>query len=300
MNAEKAIALSPGLFKNFCESCTALNPLLVRALKSLGLNKLLKAYLKASLVWRRFRKRGGVFVVSEVMRLVNVTKTYVMGAAKFKALKDVNLTIPRGAFMAIMGPSGSGKTTLLNIMGLLDRPTSGKVYIDGLDTSRLSDREIARIRNEKIGFVFQQYNLVGRLTVLENIELPLIVRGIPRSKRVELAKEAIIEAGGDLSWLNKRPSQLSGGEQQRVAIARAIVTSPSIVLADEPTGNLDTQTSGRVIRTFIDINKMGNTIVMVTHNSEVANCAQKIYVIRDGAIVGVREPERDKCIGSLH
>lgn len=238
-------------------------------------------------------------MASEVMRLVNVTKVYVTGVMEFKALRDVNLTIPRGAFIAIMGPSGSGKTTLLNIMGLLDRPTSGRVYIDGLDTSRLSDKEVAKIRNEKIGFVFQQYNLVGRLTVLENIELPLIVRGIPRSKRIELVKKALIEADGELSWLNKRPSQLSGGQQQRVAIARAIVTSPSIVLADEPTGNLDTQTSGKVIKTFIDVNKLGNTIVVVTHNSEVANCAQKIYIIRDGAIVGSREPERDKCIASL-
>ncbi|MCS7128521.1 MAG: ABC transporter ATP-binding protein [Sulfolobales archaeon] len=235
-------------------------------------------------------------MINDVMRLVNVTKVYVIGIAKFKALRDVNLTIPRGAFIAIMGPSGSGKTTLLNIMGLLDRPTSGKVYINGLDTSKLSDKEVARIRNEKIGFVFQQYNLIGRLTVLENIELPLIVRGIHRSKRIELVKKALIEAGGEVSWLNKRPSQLSGGQQQRVAIARAIVTSPSIVLADEPTGNLDTQTSGKVIKTFIDINKLGNTIVVVTHNPEVANCTQKIYVIRDGAIVGVREPERDKCI----
>ncbi|MCC6046514.1 MAG: ATP-binding cassette domain-containing protein, partial [Ignisphaera sp.] len=154
----------------------------------------------------------------------------------------------------------------------------------------------AKIRNLKIGFVFQQFNLVNRLTVLENIEMPLIPRGIPRVKRIEMVKEALIKAAGDLSWLPKRPLQLSGGEQQRVAIARAIVGNPSLLLADEPTGNLDRASARIVVKTFLDLNKMGTTIAVVTHDPEVANCTQKIYIIRDGKIIGVKEPDRNKCI----
>lgn len=231
-----------------------------------------------------------------VLRLVKVVKVYQVGEIKTVALRGVDLEVRKGEFIAIMGPSGSGKSTLLNIIGLLDRPTRGKVYIDGVDVSRLGPRELAYIRNRKIGFVFQQFNLINRLTVLENIELPLVVRGIPRRKRIELAKRALLKAGGELSWLNKKPNQLSGGQQQRVAIARAIVGNPKIILADEPTGNLDRRSSSVVVRTFLELNRSGQTIVMVTHDPEVANCTQKIYLLRDGRIVGVREPDKSRCI----
>ncbi len=234
--------------------------------------------------------------MKEVVRLENVVKIYRVGSVVTYGLRGVSLSVTRGEFVAIMGPSGSGKSTLLNMIGLLDRPTSGKVIIDGVDTSKLSSKQLAEFRNKKIGFVFQQFNLINRLTVLENIELPLIPRGIPRKKRIELAKQALLKAGGDLSWLTKKPNQLSGGQQQRVAIARAIVGSPEIILADEPTGNLDRASAKIVMQTFLELNKMGHTIIMVTHNPEVANCTQKIYILRDGRIVGEKEPDFDKCI----
>ncbi|ADM28242.1 ABC transporter related [Ignisphaera aggregans DSM 17230] len=230
------------------------------------------------------------------MSVRDVVKIYRVGNVVTYGLRGVNLNIYQGDFIAIMGPSGSGKTTLLNILGLLDKPTKGSVYIDGIDVSKLSDRELAKIRNLKLGFVFQHFNLINRLTVLENIEIPLIARGIPKQKRVELAKEALLKAGGELSWLPKKPLQLSGGQQQRVAIARAIVGSPEIILADEPTGNLDVNSSKIVVKTFLELNKHGHTIVMVTHNPEVAHCTQKIYVIRDGTIVNIVDPDPSKCI----
>jgi putative ABC transport system ATP-binding protein len=232
----------------------------------------------------------------EVVVLENVVKTYRVGEIVTYALRGVSLKIYEGEFIAIMGPSGSGKTTLLNMVGLLDKPTRGKVYIDNIDVIKLRDKEIAKIRNLKLGFVFQQFNLINRLTVLENIEIPLIPRGISKSKRVEMVKEALLKAAGNLSWLPKRPLQLSGGEQQRVAIARAIVGNPSLLLADEPTGNLDRASARVVIKTFMDLNNLGTTIAMVTHDPEVANCTQKIYVIRDGMIVDVREPDRSRCV----
>lgn len=232
----------------------------------------------------------------EVVVLENVVKTYRVGEIVTYALRGVSLKIYEGEFIAIMGPSGSGKTTLLNMVGLLDKPTRGKVYIDNIDVIKLRDKEIAKIRNLKLGFVFQQFNLINRLTVLENIEIPLIPRGTSKSKRVEMVKEALLKAAGNLSWLPKRPLQLSGGEQQRVAIARAIVGNPSLLLADEPTGNLDRASARVVIKTFMDLNNLGTTIAMVTHDPEVANCTQKIYVIRDGMIVDVREPDRSRCV----
>ncbi len=234
--------------------------------------------------------------MEEIIRLEGVVKIYRTGDVVTYGLRGVDLVVRRGEFIAIMGPSGSGKTTLLNIMGLLDKPTRGKVFVCGEDVSKLSPRKMAYLRNRRIGFVFQQFNLINRLTVLENIELPLVARGMPRSRRIELAKKALLMAGGDLSWLPKRPNQLSGGQQQRVAIARAIVGSPDIILADEPTGNLDRASAKTVIQTFLKLNSVGNTIVMVTHDPEVANCTQKIYVIRDGKIVAVQEPDPRKCI----
>jgi putative ABC transport system ATP-binding protein len=239
----------------------------------------------------------GVAIPADLaVKVEDVYKAYVSGSVVTWALRGVNLEVPRGSFIAIMGPSGSGKTTLLNIVGLLDRPTRGRVYIDGVDTSRLSDRELAEFRNRKIGFVFQSFNLINRLTVLENIELPLVARGLPRDLRVKLATEALLKVGGDLSWLYKRPNQLSGGQQQRVAIARAIVASPSILLADEPTGNLDTASAKTVVKTFRELNKLGQTIVMITHNPEVGHCAERIYMVRDGRIVGESEPDPSKCL----
>lgn len=232
----------------------------------------------------------------EILVLEDIVKVYRASSVETQALRGITLRVYSGDFIAIMGPSGSGKTTLLNIMGLLDKPTSGRVFIDGLDVSKLSSSEIARIRNYKIGFVFQFYNLINRLSVLENIEIPLIPRGIPRSRRVEMATKALLRAGGELSWLPKKPNQLSGGQQQRVAIARAIVGEPEIILADEPTGNLDIASSKIVVKTFQELNKTGATIIVVTHNPEVAYCTQKIHVIRDGLLVSVIEPDPDKCI----
>ncbi|BES80842.1 ABC transporter ATP-binding protein [Pyrodictium abyssi] len=231
-----------------------------------------------------------------VLELVNVSKAYRAGETITWGLRGLSLRVHRGEFIAIMGPSGSGKTTLLNMAGLLDRPTRGKIYIDGFDVSRLSDRQLARLRNRYIGFVFQQFNLINRLTVLENIELPLIPRGVPRRERRRRAVRALLSVGGDPSWLPKKPLQLSGGQQQRVAIARAIVGEPHILLADEPTGALDRRTARLVVETFIRLNEHGQTILVVTHDPEVANCAHRIYQIRDGRIAGVEEPDNSKCI----
>ena len=231
-----------------------------------------------------------------VIKLVDVKKVYRTSSVVTWALKGVNLEVKRGDYIAIMGPSGSGKTTLLNIIGLLDRPTSGKVIIDGRDISKLSSKELSKLRNYKIGFVFQSFNLVNRLTVFENIELPLIPRGMPKPLRAKLVKEALLKAGGDLSWLLKKPNQLSGGQQQRVAIARAIVTNPAILLADEPTGNLDRKSAKQVIQTFTKLNQSGQTIIVVTHDPEVANCCKEILVIRDGKIIGSKSPDLNRCI----
>lgn len=232
-----------------------------------------------------------------VVKLVDVYKKYKLGEAEFQALRGVNLEVRKGEFVAVMGPSGSGKTTLLNIMGLIDRPSSGKVFIDGLDTTKLSDFELAKIRNTKIGFVFQSFNLINRLTVYENIELPLLVRGLSKAERERLVISALLKVGGDMSWLRKKPLQLSGGQQQRVAIARALVTNPSFILADEPTGNLDRASGKIVMSTFVGLNKQGQTIVMVTHDPEVAHCAQKILYIKDGRIIKVEEQvDFSKCI----
>ncbi|MEM2696261.1 MAG: ABC transporter ATP-binding protein, partial [Thermoproteota archaeon] len=212
------------------------------------------------------------------------------------ALKKINFQVFRGQLIAIMGPSGSGKTTLLNMIGLLDRPTKGKIFFDGFDVSKLDDKTLANLRNIKLGFVFQTFNLVNRLSVFENIELPLIPRGIPRSVRAKMVLDAITRVGGDESWLPKKPNQLSGGQQQRVAIARAIVGKPVVLLADEPTGNLDRASAKVVVETFLNLNKAGHTVVVVTHDPEVANCMEKIFVIRDGEIVGEYMPNKAESL----
>lgn len=234
-----------------------------------------------------------------VAELIEVHKAYRVGSVIFHALRGVSLKVKRGDFLAVMGPSGSGKTTLLNILGLLDKPTAGRVLIDGRDVSKLNDRELAKIRNTRIGFVFQSFNLIGRLTVYENIEIPLLVRGLSSEERRRAVVEALLKAGGELSWLNKKPTQLSGGQQQRVAIARALVTRPSVILADEPTGNLDVGSSRLVMRTFLELNQRGETIVLVTHNPEVANCAKRIVYLRDGRVAGTDEsPNKGLCIAN--
>ncbi|MCS7125278.1 MAG: ABC transporter ATP-binding protein [Candidatus Bathyarchaeota archaeon] len=231
-----------------------------------------------------------------IIRLVDVYKEYRVGAISTLALKKVNFQISNGQLIAIMGPSGSGKTTLLNMIGLLDRPSKGKIFFDGVDISRLDDRTLASLRNTKLGFVFQTFNLINRLTVFENIELPLIPRGIPRNLRAKMVLEALTKAGGEESWLHKKPNQLSGGQQQRVAIARAIVGKPVVLLADEPTGNLDRASAKTVVETFLNLNKAGHTVVVVTHDPEVANCMDKIYVIRDGEIVGEFPPKKSESL----
>lgn len=231
-----------------------------------------------------------------IIQLLDVCKEYRVGTVSTMALRNVSFQIFRGQLIAIMGPSGSGKTTLLNMIGLLDRPTRGKIFFDGFDVSRLDDKTLANLRNTKLGFVFQTFNLVNRLSVFENIELPLIPRGIPRSVRAKMVLDAIKKVGGDESWLPKKPNQLSGGQQQRVAIARAIVGKPVVLLADEPTGNLDRASAKVVVETFLSLNKAGHTVVVVTHDPEVANCMEKIYVIRDGEIVGEFMPNKAESL----
>jgi len=234
--------------------------------------------------------------VKAVVELVDVWKMYKVGDIITWGLRGVDLKVFKGDFIAIMGPSGSGKTTLLNIMGLLDKPTKGKVFIDGIEASKLSSRDLAMVRNRKIGFVFQQFNLISRLTIYENLELPLIPSGLNAKERRERIISTLKSVGGDEVWLRKKPTQLSGGQQQRVAIARALVNNPSLILADEPTGNLDRASAKTVIQTFMNLNAKGQTIVIVTHDPEVANCTNKIYVIRDGKIVSVEEPDKDRCL----
>ncbi|MEM0075230.1 MAG: ABC transporter ATP-binding protein [Nitrososphaerota archaeon] len=213
-----------------------------------------------------------------------LTKVYGKGNAKTYALRGVSFSIEKGEFIAIKGPSGSGKTTLLNIIGALDRPTSGKVLLDSVDISKLPSSSLAKIRNTKIGFVFQLFNLIGRMTVLENVEVPLLLRNITSGQRRRVAI-SLLESLGLGSRANLRPDQLSGGEQQRVAIARALATNPDIVLGDEPTGNLDSKNADAVMDILQRLNEeQGKTLVIITHSEEVARRARKIIHIRDGLI----------------
>lgn len=202
----------------------------------------------------------------------------------FQALKDINLTINEGEFVAIIGPSGSGKSTLMNILGLLDRPTSGSYHLDNRDVAHLSDDHLAEIRNKKMGFVFQSFNLLNRTSALENVALPLIYSGASRVERIKKAAKTLADVGlGDK--LNSRPNQLSGGQQQRVAIARALVTNPQIIFADEPTGNLDSKTGIEILKLLEDLNKNGKTVILITHDQNIAKHAQKIIFLKDGEII---------------
>lgn len=219
-----------------------------------------------------------------MIRLLNITKIYHKNAiAEVKAVQDVSLEIKAGEFVAIMGPSGSGKSTLMNIMGCLDKPTNGSYYLDRREVNKLDDDTLARIRNQKIGFVFQTFNLLARTSALENVELPLIYSN--RSDLSRLVRQALEKVGlGDR--VRHFPGELSGGEQQRVAIARALVNDPEIIFADEPTGNLDTRSGMEVISIFQRLNKEGRTIVLVTHNKDIAHHAGRIFSIKDGKIIG--------------
>jgi putative ABC transport system ATP-binding protein len=219
-----------------------------------------------------------------VIRLENVFKTYDLGEIQVQALRGVSLEIREGEFVAVMGPSGSGKSTIMNILGCLDRPTKGHYYLDGVDVSAMSKTELARIRNRKLGFVFQQFNLLSRTSALENVELPTVYAGISPAERTKRATEALTRVGlADRA--GHHPSQLSGGQQQRVAIARGLVNRPSILLADEPTGNLDSRTSVEIMEIFQTLNnEQGLTIVVVTHEPDIAQYATRNLLFRDGKL----------------
>jgi len=218
-----------------------------------------------------------------VIRTEDLWKTYQMGAEEVHALRGVSFDVQRGEYLAIMGPSGSGKSTLMNLIGCLDTPTSGHYFLNTKLVSDMDDDELAYIRNKEIGFVFQTFNLLPRATALHNVELPLIYNGTPRSQRIEMAKRALERV--DLAdRMNHKPNELSGGQRQRVAIARALVNNPSIILADEPTGNLDSQTSGEIMRFFDELHQQGNTIILVTHEHDIAEHAHRVLHILDGRI----------------
>jgi len=221
---------------------------------------------------------------SAIVRLENIHKLYGSGETEVKALSGVDLTVEPGEYCAIMGASGSGKSTMMNIIGCLDRPTRGHYYLDGVDVANLSDTELAHIRNRKLGFVFQQFHLLPQLTAMENVMLPLVYGNVPERQRRERAEAALTRVG--LSHrLNNRPNQLSGGQQQRVAIARAIVGQPVLLLADEPTGALDSHTTEEILNIFGELNTSGMTVVMVTHEPDVARRTQRIAWFKDGQVV---------------
>jgi putative ABC transport system ATP-binding protein len=215
----------------------------------------------------------------------NIYKSYKTGDVETDVLKDVSFKVNDGEFVAIMGPSGSGKSTLMHIIGALDTPTRGQYLLDGVDVSTLSDDKLAVIRNAKIGFVFQAFNLLPRATVLRNVALPLVYANVEKTKREEIAKSALKQAGLDESRFHNLSNQLSGGQMQRVAIARSLVNNPSIILADEPTGNLDSKTGDVVLATFQELNRNGRTIILITHEPYVAEHADRIIMIKDGEIL---------------
>ncbi len=221
--------------------------------------------------------------MSAMIKIEGLTKSYTIGEETVNALNGVDLEILKNEYVALMGPSGSGKSTLMNILGCLDRPTSGDYFLNGPNVSTLTDNELAEIRNKEIGFVFQTFNLLPKYTALENVALPLVYAGWTEEKRLKRAKEVLEQVGLGNRMLHK-PNELSGGQRQRVAVARALVNKPSIILADEPTGNLDTKTSHEIMRLFQDIHDLGNTVILVTHEEDIASHANRIIRMRDGKI----------------
>lgn len=219
-----------------------------------------------------------------LVKLTRVSKIYQTGNIPFQALKNINLEVKKGDFLAVIGASGSGKSTLMNIIGLLDRPTSGHYNLNGQDTSHLKENSLAEIRNKKIGFVFQSFNLLPRTSALDNVALPLIYAKVPKDQRLKKAGEVLKEVGLE-DKLNSHPNQLSGGQQQRVAIARSLINDPEIILADEPTGNLDSKSGLEIMRIFQKLNKEGKTLIMITHEEDIANYAKKRIRLKDGEIV---------------
>lgn len=218
-----------------------------------------------------------------LIQLIQIQRFYRMGTEQLFALKDVSLEIFKGEYVALMGPSGSGKSTLMNILGALDTPSNGHYILNSKDVSRMDDNELADIRNQEIGFVFQTFNLLPRLSALENVALPLIYAGFKKEDRIKRATEAL-QSVGLADRMNHRPNELSGGQRQRVAVARALVNKPSIILADEPTGNLDTKTSVEIMQLFEDLHNQGNTIIVVTHEEDIAKRAKRIIRLRDGLV----------------
>src|ERR1700694_5983317 len=242
-----------------------------------------------------------------LIETVDLWKTYVMGTEEIHALRGVSISIERDEYVAIMGPSGSGKSTLMNLIGCLDTPSKGSYLLNGKQVGQMNDNELARIRNEEIGFVFQTFNLLPRATALHNVELPLIYNGTPRKERLEMARVALERV--DLAdRMNHKPNELSGGQRQRVAIARALVNNPSILLADEPTGNLDSKTGDEIMALFENLYLQGNTIILVTHEHDIAQHAHRIIFIREGKIASdeaviktkVKAPEKERqLLGKL-
>lgn len=221
--------------------------------------------------------------MNSIIHIENIRKSYFMGKNELQVLKGVSLDIQKNEYVALMGPSGSGKSTLMNILGALDTPTAGKYILNGHDVSRMEDNALADVRNQEIGFVFQQFNLLPRLTALENVALPLVYAGVSKKIRTQKA-EHVMEMVNLTERMDHKPNELSGGQCQRVAIARALVNDPSLILADEPTGNLDTKTSYEIMDIFGDIQSRGNTVVLVTHEEDIANHAHRVIRLRDGVI----------------
>ena len=233
--------------------------------------------------------------MNAVIHLEEIRKSYFMGKQELQVLKGVSLDIQRNEYVALMGPSGSGKSTLMNILGCLDSPTSGKYILNGHDVSTMPDNDLADIRNKEIGFVFQQFNLLPRLTALENVALPLVYAGISKKVRNEMAMEVLHKV--DLTERSHhKPNELSGGQCQRVAIARALVNNPSLILADEPTGNLDTKTSYEIMNIFSKIHADGNTVVLVTHEEDISNYARRVIRLRDGLLESDRRKEMASAV----
>lgn len=222
-------------------------------------------------------------MTTPVMELRNVSKIYRLDGVEVRALDGVSLKINEGEFISVVGRSGSGKSTLLNILGLLDRPTSGSLSVEGEETAGFSDDQLSYLRNKKIGFVFQSFNLLSRTPAIDNVELPLIYSGVPSRERCRRAEEALISVGLE-HRLDHFPNQLSSGEKQRVAIARALVNNPAVILADEPTGNLDTRSGGEILDILIKLHKQKNTIILVTHDLQIAKMAQKTITLKDGKV----------------